>query len=52
MGFYFYGRYINIDADDKNVERDMYAALSYFRHSHNGYEKWENNLEEYSVISP
>ena len=23
MGFYFCGRYINTDADDKDVERDM-----------------------------
>ena len=31
MGFYFCGRYINTDADDKNVERDMYAVIPYFR---------------------
>jgi len=30
MGFYFCDRYKNIDANDKKVERDMYAAISYF----------------------
>ena len=25
--FYFCGRYINADVDDKKVERDMYAAI-------------------------
>jgi len=30
MGFYFCGRYIHIDRDEKKVKRDMYAALPYF----------------------
>jgi len=30
MGFYFCGKYICTDGDDKEVERDMYAAISYF----------------------
>ena len=49
MGFYFCARYINTDADEKKVERDMYAALSYFRGSndHVGYEEWESNLEAF-----
>ena len=49
MGFYFCGRYINIDAEDKEVERDMYATLPYFQGSndHDGYEKWENHLEDF-----
>jgi len=49
MGFYFRGRYINIDADNKKVERDMYAAIPYFwgSNDHIGYEKWEFDLEEF-----
>jgi len=41
MKFYFCGRYINTNADDKEVERDMCAAIPYFRGSndHDGYEK-------------
>jgi len=41
MRFYFYDKYIYSDGDEKEVERDMYATLSYFRGSndHNGYEK-------------
>ena len=31
MGFYFCGSCINIDADDKEVERGMYAVISYFQ---------------------
>ena len=48
MDFYFCSRYINTDVDDKDVERDMYAVISYFRGSndHIGYEKWENDFEE------
>jgi len=40
MKFYFCERYINTDADDKKVERDMYTAILYFRGSndHYGYE--------------
>ena len=47
MGFYFCGRYIYIDGDEKEVERGMYAAISCFRGSHNrdGYEKRESNPE-------
>ena len=43
MEFYFCGKYIYTDSDEKEVERDMYAALLYFRGSndHDGYEKWE-----------
>ena len=49
MRFYFCERYINTDVDDKVVEHDMYAAISYFRGSNNhiGYEKWENDVEEF-----
>ena len=41
MGFHICGKYIYIDDDENEVERDMYAALSYFRGSndHDGYEK-------------
>ena len=46
IGFYFWGKYIYTDGDEKEVERDMYAALPYFQDSHDGYENWENNLEE------
>ena len=31
MRFYFCGKYIHTDGDEKYVERDMYAALSFFR---------------------
>ena len=49
MKFYFYEKYINTEADDKEVEWDMYADLSYFRGSNDqyGYEKWENNLKDF-----
>jgi len=30
MKFYFCGRYINTDAEDKEVERDMYATIHTF----------------------
>jgi len=45
--FYFCGRYIHTDGDEKDVERDIYAALLYFWGSddRDGYEKWESNLE-------
>ena len=33
MRFYFCGSYINTDADDKEVERDMHGAIMYFRGS-------------------
>ena len=40
MGFYFCGKYIYTGGDEKEVERDMYAILSYFRGSNDqdGYE--------------
>jgi len=41
MEFYFCGRYINTDADDKKVERDMYATIPFFRGSSDHYE-YEN----------
>jgi len=49
MKFYFFEKYINIEADDKKVERDMYATLPCFRGSDDqyGYEKWESNLEDF-----
>ena len=45
--FYFCGKHIYTEGDEKEVERNMYAVLSYFRDSddHYGYEKWESNLE-------
>jgi len=49
MRFYFCDKYIYTDGDEKEIERDMYAALSYFwsfYHQH-GYEKWENHLENF-----
>jgi len=47
MKFYFCGKYINTEADDKEVKRDVYAALSCFRGSDDQYEyeKWESNLK-------
>ena len=47
MGFYFCGRYT--DCDDKEVERDMFAAVSYFRGSYNryGYEYQESQLRNF-----
>ena len=53
MKFYFCERYINTDADDKKVERDMYTAILYFRGSndHYGYEIEKIILKIYSVIS-
>ena len=52
MGFYFCGRYIYNDGDEKKVEWDMYAAMSCFRGSHDrdGYEKSESNLEAFSYF--
>ena len=48
MGFYFYGKCIYIYGDEKEVERDIYAALAYFWDfsDQDGYEKWENQIEE------
>jgi len=41
MGFYFCGKYIYTDRDEKEVERDMYTAPPYFRgfYDQDGYEK-------------
>ena len=49
MNFYFCGKYICTDDDEKKVERDMYAALLYFRGSNNHirYEEWKSNLEAF-----
>ena len=30
MTFYFYGRYINIDTDEKAVKRDIITAVAHF----------------------
>ena len=49
MKFYFCGKYINTKTNDKEVERNMYAALSCFQGSDDqyGYEKWESNLKDF-----
>ena len=49
MGLYLYGSYINTDADEKEVEHDMYTIVSHFWGSHDryGYKEWENHLEEF-----
>jgi len=41
-----------IEGDEKEVERDMYATLSYFLGSDDqyGYEKWKSNLEASLII--
>ena len=41
MGFYFCGKCILTDSDEKKVEQDMYAALPCFQGSDDlyGYEK-------------
>ena len=48
MGFYFCGSYINTDADENEVERDMYTVVSYFWGSHDRYEykEWKIIFEE------
>ena len=40
MTFYFCGRYIDIDTDEKEMERDMFTAVPHFWGSsdHYGYE--------------
>ena len=52
MKFYFCEKYINTEANDKEVKRDMYAALPCFQDSDNqyGYEKWENNFKVFSYF--
>ena len=49
MAFYFCGRYINIDGDEKEVERDMFTIVMHFWSSSDryGYEEWENHLEDF-----
>ena len=49
MKFYFCGRYINTDVEDKKVERDMYATILYFQGSNDpcGYEEWKNYIEDF-----
>ena len=49
MGFHFCGKCIYIDGDEKEIERDMYAAFPYFRgpNDHDGYEKWKNQLDNF-----
>jgi len=37
MKFYFCGSYINIDADEKEMERDMYMTIPHFWGSHDRY---------------
>ena len=41
MKFYFCGKYVYTDGDEKEVERDMYVALPYFwgSNDHDEYEK-------------
>ena len=49
MSFYFCGRYINTDCDDKYLERAMFEAIPLFRdfdHRY-GYEAWKNGLEDF-----
>ena len=49
MSFYFYGIYIHTDCDDKEVERAMFKAVSFFRGFNDcyRYEAWENDLEDF-----
>jgi len=51
MDFYFCGRYINTDVDDKKVKQDMYATIPFFRGSsdHYEYENWELHLEDFFI---
>ena len=52
MKFYFCGKYIYTNGHEKDVERDMYAALPYFRDSndHDGYEKWKKSTWRFFQI--
>ena len=47
MTFYFCGRYINIDADEREVKQDMFTVAPHFWGSSDRYryEEWENHLE-------
>jgi len=49
MDFYFCGKYIYTDCDDKEVERSMFVVVPYFRGAYDcyGYEDWEMNLEAF-----
>ena len=37
MCFYFSGRYINIDANEKEVERDVFTVVPHFLGSNDHY---------------
>ena len=52
MGFYFVGLYKYTDGDEKEVEQDVYAAIPYFRdsHDHDEYENWKRNLEVFFPV--
>lgn len=47
MRFIFCDKYINTDADFKQVESDIFDAVLYFHgyHDCNGYKNWESHLE-------
>ena len=49
MCFYFCGKYINIDCDDKEVRKSMFASVPYFRGASDryGYEDWKRNFEAF-----
>ena len=49
MGFYFCGKYMDTDCDDKYVERAMFEAVLLFRgfDDHYRYEAWESDLEDF-----
>ena len=49
MGFFFCGKYINTDCEDKYVERAMIGSISFFRgfNDHYGYEAWKNDLKDF-----
>jgi len=48
MDFYFCGKCICTDGDDKEVEWDMYVTISYFQCFNDCYEykDWESQLED------
>ena len=47
MSFYFYGKYINTDCENKYVERALFEAIPFFWGFNNryGYEALENDLK-------
>ena len=53
IGFYFCGKYIYTDGDEKEVKRDMYADLPYFWgfYDQDGYESRKTILRISSDIS-